>query len=319
LSSSRRHEYDTNNHDDDDPTVNTAVTLRVKSQVVKDNDSFRNSSSSRLIHDNDKTPRKHNHNSNNTNNDKKNKKNSIDLTIDSNGQGTFQVTSSPSTAPLQFDIQIDEYNSSYVIQTCLGFLHQIRSVHSSKNTNILRTLSHWNTYYMGEEKQLGYHRGQLGIVSMSPCDIREKSGVVPGGNSGSSGSGSGGGVKTKPTTSFTTKHDVVLMTLTGSYCHGLSLSGEEASSFENDDVFIKELELFVTDSLWCYLRLHGLILEEELQQQQKKMEQEDDGGDCLGNSDHDDCDQVLHDEFKIKNDRKKERVLSRVFKRVIGE
>ena len=98
----------------------------------------------------------------------------------------------------------------------LGFLlHQIRSVHSSHNTNILRTLSHWNMYYQGEEKQTGYHRGQLGIVSMSPRDIRGKSGVVPGGNSGS-----GGAVKTKPTTSFATKHDVVLMTLTGSYCHG---------------------------------------------------------------------------------------------------
>ena len=57
---------------------------------------------------------------------------------------------------------------------------------------------------------------------MSPRDIRGKSGVVPGGNSGS-----GGAVKTKPTTSFATKHDVVLMTLTGSYCHGSSSSGRE--------------------------------------------------------------------------------------------
>ena len=56
-------------------------------------------------------------------------------------------------------------------------------------------------------------------------------------------------------------------------------------------------------------------------EEQPQQQQEGDGGDCLGggNSDHDDCDQVLHDEFKIKNDRKKERVLSRVFKRVIGE
>ena len=152
---------------------------------------------------------------------------------------------------------------------------------------------------------------------MSPRDVRGKRGVVPGGNSGSSGSC--GAVKTKPTTSFATKHDVVLMTLTGSYCHGSSSSGREASSFENDDVFMKELELFVTDSLWCYLRLHGLTVKVEEQPQQQKNNQENDGGDCLGNSDHDDCDQVLHDEFKIKNDRKKERVLSRVFKRVIGE
>jgi hypothetical protein len=59
---------------------------------------------------------------------------------------------------------------------------------------------------------MGYHHGQFGINSMSPRDIRGKRGVVPGGNSCSSGSC--GAVKTKPTTSFTTKHDVVLMTLT---------------------------------------------------------------------------------------------------------
>ena len=59
---------------------------------------------------------------------------------------------------------------------------------------------------------MGYHHGQFGIDSMSPRDVRGKRGVVPGGNSGSSGSC--GAVKTKPTTSFTTKHDVVLMTLT---------------------------------------------------------------------------------------------------------
>jgi hypothetical protein len=38
------------------------------------------------------------------------------------------------------------------------------------------------------------------------------------------------------------------------------------SSFENYDVFMKELELFVTyvtDSLWCYLRLHGLTVKVE--------------------------------------------------------
>ena len=81
------------------------------------------------------------------------------------------------------------------------------------------------------------------------------------------------------------------------------------------DVFMKELELFVTDSLWCYLRLHGLRVEEQPQQQKKN--QENDGGDCLGDSDDDDCDQVLCAEFE--NGRKKERVLSRVFKRVIGE
>ncbi len=51
------------------------------------------------------------------------------------------------------------------------------------------------------------------------------------------------------------------MILTGSY------HGGKASSFEKDDVFIKELELFVTDSLWCYLRLHGLM-EESSQQDQ---------------------------------------------------
>ena len=88
------------------------------------------------------------------------------------------------------------------------------------------------------------------------------------------------------------------------------------SSFEDDDVFMKELELFVTDSLWCYLRLHGLTVKVEEQPQQQKKNQENDG-DCLGNSDNDDCDQFLCAEFE--NGRKKERVLSRVFKRVIGE
>jgi hypothetical protein len=94
----------------------------------------------------------------------------------------------------------------------LGFTPSNTICTSSKNTNILHTLSHWNTYYQEEEKQMGYHHGQFGIDSMSPRDIRGKRGVVPGGNSCSSGSC--GAVKTKPTTSFTTKHDVVLMTLT---------------------------------------------------------------------------------------------------------
>ena len=96
----------------------------------------------------------------------------------------------------------------------------------------------------------------------------------------------------------------------------------------------KELELFVTDSLWCYLRLHGLTVKVEEQPQQQKKNQENDG-DCLGNGDNDDCDQFLCAEFEngrkkervlstvlcaeFENDRKKERVLSRVFKRVIGE
>jgi hypothetical protein len=79
----------------------------------------------------------------------------------------------------------------------------------------------------------------------------------------------------------------------------------------------KELELFVTDSLWCYLRLHGLTVKVEEQPQQQKKNQENGGGDCFGNSDNDDCDQVLCAAFE--NDWKKERVLSRVFKRVIGE
>jgi hypothetical protein len=61
------------------------------------------------------------------------------------------------------------------------------------------------------------------------------------------------------------------------------------------------------------------MVEEQPQQQKKNQDQVNDGGDCLGNSDsdHDDCDQVLCVEFE--NRRKKERVLSGVFKRVIGE
>jgi hypothetical protein len=65
---------------------------------------------------------------------------------------------------------------------------------------------------------------------------------------------------------YNPKHDAVLMTLTGSYRHGLSSPGGEVSSFENYDVFLKELEMFVTyvtDSLWCYLRLHGLTVKVE--------------------------------------------------------
>ena len=83
-------------------------------------------------------------------------------------------------------------------------------------------------------------------------------------------------------------------------------------------MFIKELELFVTDSLWCYLRLHGLM-EESSQQQQDQ-----DGGD-LGNGHADECAENIRNgsrknlRAELKNDKKKERVLSRVFRRVIGE
>eukprot|EP00985_Skeletonema_marinoi_P021560 scaffold13283_cov71-Skeletonema_marinoi.AAC.1 len=97
------------------------------------------------------------------------------------------------------------------------------------------------------------------------------------------------------------------MILTGSY------HGGKASSFEKDDAFIKELELFVTDSLWCYLRLHGLMEESSQQQQQ-------DGGD-LGNGHADECAENIRNGSRknlcpeLKNGRKKERVLSRVFKK----
>mmetsp|Transcript_31334 Transcript_31334/g.53094 ORF Transcript_31334/g.53094 Transcript_31334/m.53094 type:complete len:602 (-) Transcript_31334:57-1862(-) len=276
----------------DDPAVDTTVNVRVSLDVK--NNSTTNSSSSRII--DGKTPRKHNHSKS------KKKKNSIDLTIDNNGQGTFQVvTSSSSTTtstPLQFDIQIDEVNSSYLIQTSLGLLHHIREVHSP-NTNILRTLTHWNQHFERDEVELGYHRGELGIVSMSSKDT--KKGVVPVPD----------GVKAKSST-FSNSQDVVLMILTGSY------HGGKASSFEKDDVFIKELELFVTDSLWCYLRLHGLM--EESSQQQQDQE----GGD-LDNGHADECVENIRNGSRknlcpdLKNGKRKERVLSRVFKRVIGE
>mmetsp|Transcript_12705 Transcript_12705/g.19654 ORF Transcript_12705/g.19654 Transcript_12705/m.19654 type:complete len:629 (+) Transcript_12705:117-2003(+) len=280
-SSSRRKE---------EPAVDTTVNVRV-SRDVKNSSSHSNGSSSRII--DGKTPRKQNHTKS------KKKKNSIDLTIDNNGQGTFQVVTSSSTTnstPLQFDIQIDEVNSSYLIQTSLGLLHHIREVHSP-NTNILRTLTHWNQNFERDEVELGYHRGELGIVSMSSKDTK---GVVPVPD----------GVKAKSST-FSNSQDVVLMILTGSY------HGGKASSFEKDDVFIKELELFVTDSLWCYLRLHGLMEESSQQQDQ-------DGGD-LGNGHVDECAENVRNgsrknlRAELKNDKKKERVLSRVFKRVIGE
>eukprot|EP00984_Skeletonema_dohrnii_P005267 scaffold1840_cov137-Skeletonema_dohrnii-CCMP3373.AAC.8 len=104
------------------------------------------------------------------------------------------------------------------------------------------------------------------------------------------------------------------MILTGSYHGG-------KSSFEKDDVFIKELELFVTDSLWCYLRLHGLM-EETSQQEQEDQDQE--GGD-LDNGHADECVENIRNGSQrnlradTKNGKKKERVLSRVFKRVIGD
>mmetsp|Transcript_21869 Transcript_21869/g.43819 ORF Transcript_21869/g.43819 Transcript_21869/m.43819 type:complete len:623 (+) Transcript_21869:117-1985(+) len=275
----------------DEPTVDTTVNVRVSRDVKNSSSHSNGGSSSRII--DGKTPRKHNHTKS------KKKKNSIDLTIDDNGQGTFQVvTSSSSTnsTPLQFDIQIDEVNSSYLIQTSLGLLHHIREVHSP-NTNILRTLTHWNQNFERDEVELGYHRGELGIVSMSSKDTK----VVPVPD----------GVKAKSST-FSNSQDVVLMILTGSY------HGGKASSFEKDDVFIKELELFVTDSLWCYLRLHGLMEESSQQQDQ-------DGGD-LGNGHADECAENIRNgsrknlrSLDLKNGKKKERVLSRVFKRVIGE
>ena len=118
------------------------------------------------------------------------------------------------------------------------------------------------------------------------------------------------GMKAKSTFS---KQEVVLMTLTGGY------HGGKAASFEKDDVFIKELELFVTDSLWCYLRLHGLT--KVSSSSQKK---DVDRGD-LGNSHPEEVDENMRNGSRgsqreeFKNGRKKERVLSRVFKRVIGE
>eukprot|EP00984_Skeletonema_dohrnii_P005264 scaffold1840_cov137-Skeletonema_dohrnii-CCMP3373.AAC.5 len=87
------------------------------------------------------------------------------------------------------------------------------------------------------------------------------------------------GVKAKSSTF--SKQDVVLMVLTGSY-HG----GKASISFQKDDMFIKELELFVTDSLWCYSRLHGLM--EESSQQQKQQDQDEEGGD-LDNGHADEC------------------------------
>eukprot|EP00984_Skeletonema_dohrnii_P026579 scaffold15922_cov104-Skeletonema_dohrnii-CCMP3373.AAC.10 len=296
-SSNRRrsghHKKSSSSRRKDEPTVDTTVNVRVSRDV---RNSSTTNSSSRII--DGKTPRKHNHTKS------KKKKNSIDLTIDDNGQGTFQVvTSSSSTTttstPLQFDIQIDEANSSYLIQTSLGLLHHIREVHSP-NTNILRTLTYWNQHFERDEVELGYHRGELGIVSMSSKDTK---GVVPVPD----------GVKAKSST-FSNSQDVVLMILTGSY------HGGKASSFEKDDVFIKELELFVTDSLWCYLRLHGLM-EESSQQQQ---DQDEEGGD-LGNGHADECVENIRNgsrknlHAELKTDKKKERVLSRVFKRVIGE
>lgn len=145
---------------------------------------------------------------------------------------------------------------------------------------------------------MGYHRGQLGIVSMSSRDVMSSS-IVPTGGSGTA----------KAKSSTFAKQDVVLMTLSGNY-HG----GSSSSSFEKDDVFIKELKLFVTDSLWCYLRLHGLMDDTEESQQQ----QEGGGDNDLGNNSRQ-YDERRNLRAEFKNGKKKERVLSRVFKKVIGE
>jgi len=83
-----------------------------------------------------------------------------------------------------------------------------------------------------------------------------------------------GGVKAKSSTF--SKQDVVLMILAGIY-HG---DGGKASS-KKDDVYIKELGLFVfvMGSLWCYcyLCLHGLM-EESSPQQQDQVEEGSDFG-----------------------------------------
>ena len=169
--------------------------------------------------------------------------------------------------------------------------------------------------------ELGYHRGELGIVSMSLKDMKFAGNVVPTVPGGKN-------IKAKKSSTFSNLQDVVLMTLTGVYHGGGGGSGKAASSFEKDDVFIKELELFVTDSLWCYLRLHGLTEEEEVeeessQKQTKRGDDDDDEGGDLGMSHSNESGGVeetmrngsrrdLRADYKIP-------VLSRVFKRVIGE
>jgi hypothetical protein len=306
VSSLQRHDYhDDNDYGEDDVTVTTSVSLRVsRSNQDLLKNAAGDTTASRSRNDDDD----HHHHPE--------KNNSIDLQIDANGQGSFQVTplllaansssssssrSSPTTtnAPLQFDIQIDEVASTYLIQTSLGLLHQVRELHTHSNTNILRTLSHWNKFHERKQLQLGYKRGTLGIGSTSRRgESRFK------------------------------KQDVVLMTLSGTFKKKKKTTntttqrpGSTGSSFENDEQFIKELEFFVTDSLWCYLRLHGLIDEDEHQKLKNGSSQEED--DC---DDHADNNVIGNSKSSSKRDlradfknssRKSERVLSRVFKKVM--
>lgn len=286
VSSLQRHDYhDDNDYREDDVTVTTSVSLRVSrsNQDLLKNTAGDAASRGRSDDDDDHPE----------------KNNSIDLQIDANGQASFQVTpllldssrSSPTTtnAPLQFDIQIDEAASTYLIQTSLGLLHQVRELHTHSNTDILRTLSHWNKFHERKQLQMGYKRGTLGI-RVHP---RFK------------------------------KQNVVLMTLSGTFKKKKKTTTSQrpggsttGSSFENDEQFIKELEFFVTDSLWWYLRLYGLIDEDELQKLKNGSKEEDDCDghvekNVIGNSKRD-----LRSEFK-NSSRKSERVLSRVFKKVM--
>ena len=298
--------HDDNDYREDDVTVTTSVSLRVSRS---NQDLLKHSTGDTASRRSDDDDDHHHY---------PEKNNSIDLQIDANGQGSFQVTplllaansgsnssssssrssrSSPTTtnAPLQFDIQIDEAASTYLIQTSLGLLHQVRELHTHSNTNILRTLSHWNKFHERKQLQMGYKRGTLG-VRVHP---RFK------------------------------KQDVVLMTLSGTFKKMKKTttttqrpgSSTESSSFENDEQFIKELEFFVTDSLWCYLRLHGLIDEDEHQKLKNGSGQEEDDGDehadnnVIGNS-KSSSKRDLRADFK-NSSRKSERVLSRVFKKVM--
>ena len=112
-------------------------------------------------------------------------------------------------------MQIDEPTQRYVIHTSMGQLNKIRETHPQ--TNILRTLSHWNDLQNMRYASFGGKGGRLGIVN-------------------------------DPNAKANKHQQVVVMTLVGEYAH---------REWEHDERFRRELERFVEDALQFYDCLNG--------------------------------------------------------------
>lgn len=108
----------------------------------------------------------------------------LNLVIDdTTGCGSFTVPTlcSSTTGSVEkhlqlFTVQLNEPSREFFIQTSMGYLHKIREIHPK--TNILRTLSYWNSlqkrrYHDSEGRPRG--GGQLGI---SKADSNNKHEVI---------------------------------------------------------------------------------------------------------------------------------------------